>query len=273
MGMTRRRWLVLGVCGFAAVSARGDVPMLVTGEHVNMRALPGTRYEVVGQLNDQQAVTAKSVREEWVEIVPPPGSAVWIHKEFITENRVASRTLNVRAGPGVNYSVVGQLPRDTPVDSRETFGDWFRIDAPASCSFWVHRDYVQAVRPDPPPPEPEPPPDVAPADAPPPAEPEPADDSLALAGLELIPLEGQGKPVVREGVLSRTEFLLGRPSDFRLAPPDGDGRETICYVRGNPQQLETLLGQRMRVEGREYWAQRVTVPILVPARIILRRTR
>lgn len=271
MSTVQGRWIGWAVCGWAAVTACGDVPMRVTGSRVNLRALPGTQYEVVGQLALRDTVSAKSVQDGWVEIVPPEGSGVWLHQEFIEENRVAAETLNARAGPGVNYSVVGRLPRDTLVVPRETFGEWVRIDAPDLCSFWVSGEFVQAIRPDPPPrppPEPDPPP---PEPAPPPPESPPPDDSLALEGLELIPLDGQGKAVIREGVLRRTEFLLGRPSDFRLASQDVRGAETLCYVRGNRQQLETLLGQYMRVEGREYWAQQVTVPIVVPAKIILRR--
>jgi hypothetical protein len=79
----------------------------------------------------------------------------------------------------------------------------------------------------------------------------------------LIPLEGQGQLVTREGVLKPAPFRFGRPSDFRLVKIEGNRITTICYVRGEPKLLSSHLSQPLRLRGREYWPQGAREPMLV----------
>jgi len=88
--------------------------------------------------------------------------------------------------------------------------------------------------------------------------------------LKLIPLEGQGKMVQREGVLRLAGFVFGRPSRYRLVRQEGNRIETLCYVRGNNAQLSTFTGRRLLVRGREYWVQGVRDPVVIPEQIIPR---
>ena len=83
----------------------------------------------------------------------------------------------------------------------------------------------------------------------------------------LVPLEGQGKAVQMEGVLRVVGFGFRHPSRFRLVRLNGRSVETLCYVRGNADQLNGLLDQLLRIQGRQYFVSGADYPVLVPERI------
>jgi len=279
---------VIRVISFLALSqlpVEASSQVRVVGQRVNLRAKPELSAEVTGQVNRGDRLTVKSMTPEWVEVVPPESVKFWVHRDFIEENLIVPPRLNVRAGPGVNYSVVAVLERDTRVKAISDFGEWVSIAPPDSASLWVSRELVEVIQPErprptpapappiappmqvvkPPPPPPPPPPRPAPPvpvpPPPPPAEP-PKD-------LDLIPLAGQGAQVERTGSLRLAGFVIGRPSRYRLTRQQGHTLETICYVRGNESQLQTLLGRELSIKGHEYWVQGVRHPVLVPQQIML----
>jgi uncharacterized protein YraI len=270
----------------------------VTGERVNLRARPNPQAEVVGQVAEGEFLIVKTFKNDWVEVLAPDKVDLWIHKEFVVDDTVIASTLNVRAGAGINYSVVGSLAKGDKVQVRGQFGDFLRIAPPSACSLWVSSSLVQEYRPDQPrasaaaekpaAPSAAPATDAAPAGsrrAPPPASPRPLEQASAAApagpaaegasasrpppsDLDLIPLEGQGRIVQKDGVLRQVGFMFGRPASFRLVQDAGPNASTICYIRGNREQLMSFLGQRMTIRGRQYWVQGVRYPLVIPDQII-----
>lgn len=270
----------------------------VTGQRVNLRARPELEAEVVGQVEEGELLYAKSLGLQWAEIAPPEGLFVWVHRDHVEEGRVTASKLNLRAGPGVNYSAVGEILRGVRVQALETFGEWLRIAPPPSVSFWVSREFLRELEPLGATPVtilelpsiPQPPAVIEPAEAgpvvgpggaitekvehaslegagapvpPPPAFAPPSD-------LDLIPLAGQGRQTRVQGRLRRTGFGFGRPSGFRLVGVDESGQTaTLCHLRGNTEQLRTMLNREMLVVGREYWVRDSAIPVVIPERIIL----
>lgn len=55
--------------------------------------------------------------------------------------RVTAQTLNVRAGPGLNYPVMRRLPQGAIVRLYEAAGEWWRIGE----NEWVHGDWIEPV--------------------------------------------------------------------------------------------------------------------------------
>lgn len=294
----RRQWLAVSavwLCLVYLAAGQGETRVRVTGQRINLRAKPSLQSEVVGQVADGETLNAKSFQDEWVEVAPPETVDLWVHREFVKDNRVTAVRLYVRAGPGINFSVVGTLGRDAAITPRGDFGEWIKVVPPPGSSLWVNRSYVQALDLEkvkaavvPPPAEVAKPAEAAPAaPAQPAAVQAPAEEKAASAqepapaaqksrvppDLDLIPVEGQGRSVQREGVLRLAGIVIGRPSRFRLVRYDGNRVETLCYVRGNNSQLNSFLGQRLLIRGREYWVQGVKQPVLIPEQIVPRITR
>ena len=268
----------------AAPCFAGDLLARVTTDRVNLRARPDMSAEVVAQVNAEDRLSVVSLENDWVQVVPPDSVDVWAHRDFVKDGASTVKTLNLRAGPGINYSIVGSLGRGDPVPVRGQFGEWLKV-APASASLWVSRELVEIVSPVPGPPDAVPlgavgesvriPPAESPAPSGvlPPLGPVPESAQppvLARAppsDLNLVPLAGQGREVIREGELKPAPFLFGRPSPFRLVRREGVQQHTVCYVRGNTAQLNSLLNESLIVHGREYWVQGVKQPVVVLERI------
>lgn len=89
--------------------------------------------------------------------------------------------------------------------------------------------------------------------------------------LDLIPSLGQGQWKQYDGTLRPRGFFFRTPSRFRLVSYDKNGRSTtVCYVKGNNDQLSTLINRPMIISGHEYWVKRQNYPILIPERIVLK---
>lgn len=287
---------VLLLCTVTVCMGEAGTKVRVIGQRVNLRAKADPNSEVVSQAADGELLVARSFQGEWVEVVAPEAVDLWVHRDFVQDNRVLAGKLHVRGGPGINYTVVGELGQQDTIVRRGEFGEWVKIAPPSSCSLWVSRDYVETLQPEKPkpaavtqPPRVEKPAAEAPpvAVSTPRAQPEPARPATGVVStpspatesspvvppdLKLIPLEGQGRAVQREGTLRLAGFVIGRPSRYRLVNQQGNRIETICYVRGNNSQLAGFVGQKLLVRGREYWVKGVRDPVVIPEQIVPRAT-
>ena len=166
-------------------------PATVTGEHINLRGQAGLQGEVVGHVEKGDTVTViaqlnldkpkAGEPSQWAKIALPSGTKVWIDSKYIdkTNNVVDAKKLNLRGGPGENYSVLGVIEKGAPVTTVTTKGDWTQIQTPASAFAFIAAGYLKQevpVAPVQPPvvaateqpaPAPQPAPQPAPAPVPP----------------------------------------------------------------------------------------------------------
>ena len=184
------------------------VPGLATvvANNVNVRGQPKLKSEVLTHVTKGQSVTVleeivnnKSGPEEpsaWAKIIMPSGSHAWINSMFLNSSNqtVHPKKLNVRSGPGENYSVIGLLQRGDAVKEINKKEDWIEIEQPAGAYAYVAAQYLKqgaevpevaaATKTTPPttaavtPPPSTPPPAVTPP-TPPPVEPPPTQTTVA----------------------------------------------------------------------------------------------
>jgi SH3-like domain-containing protein len=276
----------LGGILLAAFAAQAEpatpllTPVVVHGARVNLRAKPLADAEPVGKVGEGTVLQAKTVRDDWVEVVPPASVELWVHRDFVKDQVVTAEKLYIRTGRSVNHSVVGTMARGEKLTVCGEFQDWLKIAPAAAASVWVARKLVEVQPPSPPgpttPAQPLPPPPAmvmaetnvisagAPTNA---ASAGGVTTEYVPADLNLVPLEGQGKGVQVEGVLRVVGFGFRHPSRYRLVRLMGRSVETLCYIRGNSEQLNSLLDQFLRIQGRQYWVNGVDYPVIIPDRI------
>jgi len=121
-------------------------------DNTNLRAKAGLNVEVAGQVAVNQELTVKSMDFEWVEVVAPTNIDFWVLGDYLKDDLVVCRqTVNVRVGPGLNFSIVGQLRNGDKVEIRGSHTGWIKIAPAESCSLWVSRPLVEIVQQTPPP--------------------------------------------------------------------------------------------------------------------------
>jgi len=127
----------------------------VVATHVNVRGQPKLNSEVLTRLTKGQPVTVieeivqnNSGPDEpsaWAKIVLPAGAHVWVSSTHINTNNetIRARKLNLRSGPGENYSVIGRLQSGDAVKPVTTKGDWTEIEAPTNAYAFVAAQYLK----------------------------------------------------------------------------------------------------------------------------------
>jgi uncharacterized protein YgiM (DUF1202 family) len=128
-------------------------PATVDAENVNLRGQAGLKGEVVGHVKKGDTVTVLSEINlekpkagepaQWAKIALPGGTKVWIDSKFVTNNVVSATKLNLRGGPGENFSVLGIVEKGTTVNSVTTKGDWMQIETPTSAFAFVAAGYLK----------------------------------------------------------------------------------------------------------------------------------
>lgn len=285
---------------------------VIAGENVNVRAQPTIYSEVLKRLNAGETVTViESVTRtntkpddptQWARIAIPADVRLWVHADYVdpTNKTVRASRLNMRAGPGENYSVVGTLERGAPIKEISTKGDWIEIEAPADAFAFVAAKYLKqeaAVAAAPPAAAPAQP--AAPAQAP--AQPAPATVPEAApvaaapseppaAPTTTAPSEPPARPaaapatepppaappveepppkriVQREGIV-KTAWSIQAPTPYALVDPDSGRTINYLYTTATNLDLGRYKGLRIIVTGEEGLDERWrNTPVLTIQRI------
>ena len=138
-----------------AVPLLAPEPAVARQNHINIRGQASINSEVIAHLKKGDRVTAqeeitlhKPKTDEpakWLRVSLPTNVAVWVHATFIdpATKTVVPKKLNLRAGPGENYSVLGRLEKGAAVRDLETKGDWMKIEAPTNVFGFVASHLMQ----------------------------------------------------------------------------------------------------------------------------------
>jgi uncharacterized protein YgiM (DUF1202 family) len=279
-------------------------PATVVASNVNVRGQAGLKGEVIGRLTKGQSVTVleeilltKSGPDEpsaWAKIQLPSFIHAWVNATFLEgpTKVVRPRKLNIRGGPGENYSVLGALKRGDTVTEISAKGDWIEIEAPADAFAFVAAQYLKqepapavvagtpntTTPPTEPPPTtvtvPETTPVVPPAEAPavpPPTETNtppttaPAPESTPDAPQEEEPLPP--RIVQREGIVRGTVSIQA-PTQFELISPDNGRPLNYLHTTARDLDLRRYKGLRIVVTGEESLDERWrNTPVITIQRI------
>ena len=261
-------------------------PAVVSASHVNVRSKAGLVGEVVTHVTNGSPVTVvedihvqKSGPDEpsaWAKILLPSDTKVWV-KSSLLENGAASKKVNLRAGPGENYGVLGTLNKGDAAQVVDTKGEWTQIQAPANAYAFIAAQYLKqeegstgttvAANPTPTP-------DTTPAtttagtDMPTVAAP-PTEAPGAAAPTGTAPTTGtmptmtmpdtttttvveppQPRIVEHEGLVRGT-FSIQAPSKYQLVSPDTKEPIDYLYTTSTNLDLSRYKGMHIIVTGEE----------------------
>ncbi len=127
----------------------------VDADNVNYRGQAGLKGESLGQFHKGEVITILSVitldkhaadePAHWAKIVLPAGTKVWVNKQFVdaTGKKVAVKKLNLRAGPGENFSVLGTIEKGATITEISHKGEWVEVPAPTDAYAFVSANYLR----------------------------------------------------------------------------------------------------------------------------------
>jgi len=127
----------------------------VVGENVNVRGRATLASEIITRVQRGEKVTvleevtlSKPKPDEptqWYRIALPPNTPVWVHGDFLDDAKSTKRRLNLRGGPGENYSILGRLEKGTAVKEIRRKEEWVEIETPSDSYAFVAADLVEFI--------------------------------------------------------------------------------------------------------------------------------
>jgi uncharacterized protein YgiM (DUF1202 family) len=280
----------------------GPATVAVGRGPVNLRGKAGLGGEVIGRVTNGEPVVVieevtlkKSKPDEpsvWAKVALPPTVHAWVHTSYIDPATltVKSKKLNLRGGPGENYSVVGTLEKGAVVKEVSRKGDWMEIETPSSAYAFMAARYLKQG-----------PPETMITSTPTtttttPTEPAPTPTSIsdtttvAVATIDMAPTNNdtatalmhqptvglqqpdvettpQPRIVQREGIVRGT-LSIQAPTRYELISPDNRKPINYLYTTSPNLDLSSYKGLHIIVTGEEGLDERwKKTPIITIQRI------
>jgi uncharacterized protein (TIGR02594 family) len=136
----------------------GQASYRVDATSLNLRQGPGTNYAVVGSLKKSELVSglATSADGKWAQVRKANGVTGWASLQYLSKVAmpppspndiqmiVTVDTLNIRSGPGTDYSVDGKVNRGDRLTFIKPTPDWkwVNIKTDQNKAGWVSSRYV-----------------------------------------------------------------------------------------------------------------------------------
>ena len=278
----------------------------VKQDAVNVRGRPAFLGEVVAKLKKGDAVTLleeitlKQPKEDepkdWYRIALPAKTPVWAFADYLDLDgkKVKANRINLRSGPGENYSILGRMEKGDPINVLSTKNDWVELEAPAQCYAFVAAQFLDkqaavpaatvAKAPEPAP-APAPAPEVTtlppvetpkaaeptPAEAPKPAEepapapaPAPVVSAPVITTPEAAPAVVPKRIVKREGIVRHVSSIQA-PTYFQLeAVGTGDLMNYLhspeeVTERIDPKKKKKIVERKPKFNLEPFFGKRVIV--------------
>ena len=134
-----------------AASATSAGTVSTSGGYLNVRSSGSTAADVVSTLKNGSYVTLLSRSGSWWRVAYSNGRYGYCHADYIktvsgTAATVATQQypLNVRAGAGTSYKILGALPKGESVIVLSSSGGWSRILYHGTKTGYVSSQYLSA---------------------------------------------------------------------------------------------------------------------------------
>jgi len=202
--------------------------------NINARGQAGLKGELVSRLKKGDTVTVldqinlskhkAGEPAQWAKIALPSSTHAWVNSKFVdaTSKTVSVKKLNLRGGPGENYSVLGVIESGTPVKEIQVKGDWMEIESPNNAYAFVAAMYLTQA--------------ASTATVP--------QQPAMVAAQPVVELPPMDRIVSHEGVVGPVDSIIA-PTAYKLYDPNT--YQTIDYLYSTSPKLDLSRYVNMRI--------------------------
>ena len=141
---------VLLVVMFSLLTAGYANALCVNAQKANLRSGPGTNYGIAWEIYKYMPVVkvGVSLSGEWYAVSDLDGDVSWIYKSMVTGKYkcavVDMDEVNVRTGPGMNYSKSPISPAKKYYSFKvlKRKGQWVKVKDEWGNTGWIHRNFL-----------------------------------------------------------------------------------------------------------------------------------
>ncbi|MFC1624302.1 SH3 domain-containing protein [Candidatus Omnitrophota bacterium] len=121
----------------------------VKNNDANVRAGDNVNFESLCRLEKSDPVKITGSRYSWFKIALPKKARLFIKNDYVdlTSDEeigiVNAARVNIRAGEGTKYSVVGQVSSPEKLNILEEIDGWYKIMPPEGSKGWMHSSQIE----------------------------------------------------------------------------------------------------------------------------------
>lgn len=226
----------------------------VTGKVIkyplNIRAGAGINYTKLVQLNKNAPVKIVAVSDQWLAILPPEGSRVYVAARYVKNNQLTAN-VNFRSGPSTGYEALGSGRKGMKVKTigKPTPSGWIAISSPDNLQFYAGRPAIEA--------DPEALKKLPRFKAP---------GGRPLPNKELINLEGNFVSTAKDVTL--TGYVYASEDNIKaithvLYQVKGEELQPKYFLMQNRADLSKFDGKKVKLHGESYKVKNWDMPIVI----------
>lgn len=137
-------WLIIifMLIGSAMASAER---LSVSVPIANVRSGPGTKYEVLWQIQKYHPLSIIKTSGSWYYFRDFEGDQGWIHQSLINKTSsiiTKKKDNNIRSGPGTTFKILFTVEKGVPFKIIGQKGSWIHIQHADGDKGWIHQSLV-----------------------------------------------------------------------------------------------------------------------------------
>ena len=117
----------------------------VTAGIANMRSGPGTKYDVLWQVEQYHPVRIVEKKGDWYKIKDFENDAAWLHKSLLSKIKgviTIKDKCNIRSKPDTKSQVLFTVEKGVPFKVLERKENWIKIEHADGDVGWIYKTLV-----------------------------------------------------------------------------------------------------------------------------------
>lgn len=122
----------------------------VSGEKVNLRKGPSTRYPIIWELGKGFPLMIIGSQGNWYKVRDFERDVGWIYKSLVSRkphlivkvNKNSNNRINIRSGPGTNYKIVGKAEYGVVFETLQRGKGWVKVRHETGLTGWIKRSLL-----------------------------------------------------------------------------------------------------------------------------------
>ncbi len=114
-----------------------------------VKAGDNANFETLCALSKSSHVKIIGKRYSWFKILLPRSAALYVNKDYVdlTSDEkgigiINASNVNIRAGAGTRYSIIGQISRPEKVSILSEDSGWYKIEPPYGSAGWINSNQI-----------------------------------------------------------------------------------------------------------------------------------
>ncbi len=122
----------------------------ISSDKVNLRSGPGQNHSILWEYGKGFPVKIISKQGQWIRIRDFENDSGWVHDSLLSKkpyvivsvNKGKNKQINIRSGPGTNYSVTGKAYYGVVFERMKQDKGWINVKHESGVEGWIERSLL-----------------------------------------------------------------------------------------------------------------------------------